>query len=91
MGAVTANAEFTAAAPHLLANQVCRSINHDTCVVAPRRTWPDGMWHGADRGLDIARIDTRAKNLDDTLTGPRRCRIGCHHGQCKRVNIGGLL
>lgn len=68
---VAANAKLAATAPHLLPDQLARAIDNNACVVASRRTWPDGMRHQSERGLDIAGIHARANHFDNALARAR--------------------
>ncbi|MNS76579.1 hypothetical protein D3C72_1101310 [compost metagenome] len=91
MRAVATNAKLAATAPDLPADPLRGAVDHDACVVAPRRARPYGMRHHAERRLHVAGVHARAGDFDDALA---RAGLGTRHaGQCEfeRVDTGGFL
>ena len=69
---------------------MCRSIDHHTSKVTPRRSGKNGMRHDAQGGFDIAWVDSSGQYLNDHFA--LRCLgLGlCHAIELQRVNASGF-
>ena len=91
MRPVAADPQLAAGTPDLAAEQIVGPFGHHARPVAAWRARPHRVRHGAQRGLDVGRIDAGRLDLNEHLIGTRMGRLPLLDPKIEFFDVGTFL